>query len=153
VAIAIRDKIFENSRQFVAPGEQVQAVLGGQTLNNWLLIALIVGVMTPLFVVVNLFVNLGVILSGLVGGSLAGLVVSFWNDFRAVLVTDRRILVLACGKWGMGTPRSIVRELPRNIRIGPASGLWWKSESLGEKLYIHNRFHKDVAAADAAIGL
>jgi hypothetical protein len=45
-----------------------------------------------------------------------------------------------------------VRELPRATRIGPASGLWWKCESLGEKLYVHKRFHKDVEAADAAAG-
>jgi hypothetical protein len=39
-------------------------------------------------------------------------------------------------------------ELPRNIRIGPPSGLWWRCESLGERLYIHKRFHKYVNAAD-----
>ncbi len=119
MAIAIRDKIIENSQGFLQPGEQVQAVIGGQTLSGWW------GLLTSLFF--------------------------FWNNFRAVLATDRRVIVLHCGKWRMGKPRSIVRELPRNTRIGPASGLWWKSESLGEKLYVHKRFHKDVALADAAI--
>jgi hypothetical protein len=75
----------------------------------------------------------------------------FWNRFDAVIVTQKRILVLDCGKWTTGTPKSVLRELPRNTRIGPASGLWWKCTSLGEKLYIHKRFHKDVAAADAAL--
>ena len=121
MAIAIRDKIIENSQQFLQQGEQVQAVIGGQTLNGW-------------------------------WGALATLAY-FWNNFRAVLVTDRRILVLDCGKLKMGKPRSIVRELPRRTKIGPATGLWWKSTSFGEKLYIPKRFHKDVAAADAAIGL
>ena len=34
--------------------------------------------------------------------------------------------------------------------IGPARGLWYKSERLGERLYVHKRFHKDIAQADAA---
>lgn len=75
----------------------------------------------------------------------------FWNRYEAVVVTNQRILVLDCGKWTMGTPRSVLRELPRATRIGPASGLWWKCTSLGEKLYIHRRFHKDVAMADATL--
>jgi hypothetical protein len=44
--------------------------------------------------------------------------------------------------------KDVLRELPRNTLIGPASGLWWRCESLGERLYVHKRFHKDVAAAD-----
>lgn len=120
MALAIREKIFENSRPFLYPGEQVYAIIGGQTINGW-------------------------------WGGLAALAYA-WNNFRAVLVTDRRIVVLDCGQLRMGVPKAVVRELPRNIRIGPASGLWWKCESLGEKLYVHKRFHKDVAAADAALG-
>lgn len=121
MAIALRDKITENSAQFLQPGEQVQAVIGGQTLSGW-------------------------------WGALSS-IVFFWNNYRAVLATDKRILVLHCGKWRMGKPQSIVRELPRNTKIGPATGFWWKSTTLGEKLYVHKRFHKDVAAADAAIGM
>ncbi len=47
--------------------------------------------------------------------------------------------------------KEVVRELPRATRIGPASGLWYKSESLGERIYVQKRFHKDIVAADAAI--
>jgi hypothetical protein len=47
------------------------------------------------------------------------------------------------------TGKEIVRELPRSVKIGPASGLWYKCDTLGERLYIHKRFHKDVAAADS----
>ena len=118
MAIAIREKILENSQQFLQQGEQVQAVIGGQTLNGWL------------------------------GG-----VLLFFNRFRAVLATDRRIVVLDCGKMRMGKPMSVIRELPRNTKIGPTKGLWWKCTTLGDKMYVHRRFHKDVAAADAAIGM
>jgi hypothetical protein len=75
----------------------------------------------------------------------------FWNRYEAVVVTPQRILVLDCGKWTTGTPRSVLRELPRATRIGPAHGLWWKCTTLGEKMYIHKRFHKDVALADAML--
>jgi hypothetical protein len=44
----------------------------------------------------------------------------------------------------------VIDELPRHTQIGPASGLWYKCETLGERLYIHKRFHKDIAQADAA---
>jgi hypothetical protein len=71
------------------------------------------------------------------------------NAYRVVVVTDRRILVCKSGRFRMTPVKEVVRELPRNVRIGPPNGLWWRCESLGERLYIHKRFHKDVNAADA----
>jgi hypothetical protein len=47
--------------------------------------------------------------------------------------------------------KDLIRELPRHTRVGPPSGLWWRCETLGELLYIHKRFHKDVTAADAVL--
>ena len=47
--------------------------------------------------------------------------------------------------------KGVIRELPRSTRIGPPSGLWYKSETLGERIYIHKRFHSDINRADAAI--
>lgn len=75
----------------------------------------------------------------------------FWNRYEAIVVTPQRIVRLDCGRWTMGTPRSVLGELPRSIRIGPPQGLWWKCTSLGQTLYIHKRFHKDVALADAML--
>lgn len=120
MAVMIRDKIIENSQQFLSPGEQVQAVAGGQTVSGW-------------------------------WGALSSLMY-FWNHFRAVIVTDQRILVLDSGKMRMGKPKSVVRELPRHTQIGPAKGLWYKTNSLGEKLYFHKRFHKDIDTADSIAG-
>jgi hypothetical protein len=79
--------------------------------------------------------------------------VSVWiiiltNAYRVVVVTDRRILVCSSGRFRMTPVKEVLRELPRNTRIGPPSGIWWRSETLGERLYIHRRFHKDVNAAD-----
>lgn len=83
--------------------------------------------------------------------------ISYWiiilkNAYRAVIVTDRRIIVCKSGRLRMSPVKAVVQEFPRSTRIGPASGLWYKCETLGERLYIHKRFHKDLAAADAALG-
>lgn len=76
-------------------------------------------------------------------------IVLFGNAYRSVVVTDRRIIVFDTGKWSSTKAKSIRSVIDRGTVIGPASGLWWKCETLGEKLYVHKRFHKDVAAADA----
>ncbi len=83
--------------------------------------------------------------------------ISIWiiivsNAYRVVAVTDRRIIVFRSGRFRMTPVKGVVAEFPRGTRIGPASGLWYKCENLGERLYIHKRFHKDVVAADTAIG-
>jgi hypothetical protein len=80
--------------------------------------------------------------------------ISFWiivlsDAYRVVVVTDRRILVCKSGRFRVSPVKEVLRELPRSTRIGPASGLWYKTESLGERMYIHKRFHKDIASADA----
>jgi hypothetical protein len=79
---------------------------------------------------------------------------SYWiiiirNSYRAIVVTDRRILVCRSGRFTVTPVKEILGEFPVTTRIGPPSGLWYKCESLGEPLYIAKRFHKDVVAADA----
>ncbi|HXH57899.1 hypothetical protein [Iamia sp.] len=71
------------------------------------------------------------------------------NNYRSIVVTDQRIVVFDSGKWAQGSPKEIVRELPRGTRVGPAQGLWYATGALGEDLRIHKRFHKDIEAADA----
>lgn len=73
----------------------------------------------------------------------------FLNRYRPVVVTDRRIAITDSGRWSMAKPASIVSSVARNTQIGPPSGLWWKCTSLGDPLYIHKRFHKDVEKADS----
>jgi hypothetical protein len=67
---------------------------------------------------------------------------------RIVVVTDRRILVCQSGLLPR-TPPVVLREIPRATRIGPTSAGSWRSDSLGERLYIHDWFQLDVARADA----
>jgi hypothetical protein len=34
---------------------------------------------------------------------------------------------------------------------GEGSEMWWRPDTLGERLYVHRRLHKDVTAADAVL--
>lgn len=70
------------------------------------------------------------------------------NGYRSVVVTDRRIVVFNTGKWSATKPKNVLRELPRATDLGTPSGMWWRTETLGERLYIHKRFHKDIVRAN-----
>ena len=78
-------------------------------------------------------------------------IVIFKNAYRVVVVTDRRILVCRSGRLSTTPVNAVVGEFPRSTRIGPATGVWYKCDTLGVRLYVHKRFHKDVAAADALL--
>jgi hypothetical protein len=78
-------------------------------------------------------------------------IIVFKNAYRVIVVTDRRILVCSSGRMSMTQVKGVLRELPRATRIGPPKGLWYKTEALGERLYISKRFFKDIDAADAAL--
>lgn len=72
------------------------------------------------------------------------------NKYRAIVVTDRRILVIDSGRWAATACKTVIRSLPRATLIGPAAGLWYKFSSLGETLRVHMRFHRDIGIADQA---
>jgi hypothetical protein len=69
---------------------------------------------------------------------------------KIVVVTDRGIVVLKAGKLVPSKPKAVEARGPQ-VTLGPVKGLWAKIH-LGEKMYVHKRFHKDVEAADAALG-
>jgi hypothetical protein len=70
------------------------------------------------------------------------------NSYRVVVVTDRRILVCRSGRFSTTPVKEVLHELPRRTMIGTPDGLWWRTESLGEPLYIGVRFHNDIELAD-----
>jgi hypothetical protein len=78
-------------------------------------------------------------------------IILFRNAYRVIVVTDRRILVCRSGRFRTTPVRDVLRELPRDTKIGPATGLWYRTDALGERLYIAKRFHRDVAEADRAV--
>ncbi|MEZ5261409.1 MAG: hypothetical protein AB7W59_02035 [Acidimicrobiia bacterium] len=74
------------------------------------------------------------------------------NRYYTVAVTDRRIALFEGGRLTLASPKQLVASLPRQTKLGPATGLWWKTQIAGTGLHVHKRFHKDVAQADALIG-
>jgi hypothetical protein len=119
--MAVPVKLKSNAAALLQPGEQLQAVIRGQTLNPKAV------PITPLRI--------------LFGPS---------NPYRVIIATDRRLLVCRGSRWTLTGVGDIVAEQPRRTRIGPATGLWYRTDALGERLYINHRFNDEVAAADAA---
>lgn len=110
-----------NAQPWLEPGEQVQAIFGAQTRNQWFFLV-------------------------------TGLILAFMNYYVVVVVTDRRIVVGRSGRLTSTKFEEVLETLPRQTRIGPASGLWWKCRTLGpQQYYVHNRFHYDIALADSLL--
>ncbi len=78
------------------------------------------------------------------------LVAMLSNAYRVVVVTDRRILVCQGGRYLRSTVKGVLRELPRETKIGSPRGLWFRTDALGERLWIPFQFFKDVKRADGA---
>ena len=83
-------------------------------------------------------------------GASPWLIGALFQKYRIVAVTDRAIVVLGI-PWMRSKPNRVVARLPRNTEIGKMSGVFGKTRITGKKMYVHRRFHKDVAAADAEI--
>ncbi len=77
--------------------------------------------------------------------------VMFWIKYRIVVATDRAIVIFNSGLWAPAKPKALWVRLPRNVKLGPLSGLWGKLTLNGIRHWIHKRFHKDVAAANALV--
>jgi hypothetical protein len=118
--VALRDTLIERAQPYLEEGERVQYVFRAQR-----------GPSPYWFLLASLLF--------------------LWTDYRIVVVTDRDIMILEAGKVFTSQPkgRAPLARLPRGTRFGPLRGLWGSTEATGEKLYVHKRFHRDAAAADA----
>jgi len=67
-----------------------------------------------------------------------------------IVATDRNIVVIKSSVWTGTSAKEVLGRLPRSTRIGPLSGIWAKTQIGPDKMYVHKRFHGDVARADAA---
>ncbi len=73
----------------------------------------------------------------------------FWIRYRCVAVTQDAIYVLESSKPSGGArPVALVGTLPRQTQLGPVSGRWGQVDLLGERHWVHKRFHEEVMAAD-----
>lgn len=125
--MALRDKLRERVQPHLEPGEQVHAVFMAQTGPS------------PYF------------------SFLSALIVLFGAKYYVVAATDRNYVVCRASAWVPSKIKAFEQRLPRNVQVGPLSGLWGSSTLLGRTTHVHKRFHKDVEAADAyvtqAVGL
>ncbi len=119
--MALRDKLAERAQPYLEPGETVKHVFMGQTGPS------------PWFAALSYWI---VLISG---------------KFFIFVVTDRSILVLRASKLITSKPKDLEARLPRATQLGPVSGLWGQTNALGQRVWIHKRFHKDVMAADAEL--
>ncbi|WP_107101219.1 hypothetical protein [Peterkaempfera griseoplana] len=77
----------------------------------------------------------------------------FWNSYRCVVVTQDAVHVLESSKLSGGAgPQRLLATLPRRTRLGPVSGRWGEVDLLGERHWVHRRFHDQIAAADREAG-
>lgn len=136
------EKIKQSAVPFVDDGEHVQAVFFGQSISPW-------WAFTPVTVCIGLFSALHANLILMAAVAAASTVpVSLITKYRNVIVTDRRIVVLARSRWRVGKVSSIVRELPRTTLIGPAIGTHYKTQALGERLFIPKGYADQISIAD-----
>lgn len=119
--MALRDKLRDRAQPFLEPGEQIQSVVMAQTGPS------------PWF------------------GALSWLIVLFGGKFYVVAITDRSIVALKAGAFTPSKPKALVNRFPRNVWVGEVSGIWGKTQLLGETTYVHKRFHKDLKEADQAL--
>jgi hypothetical protein len=122
--MALRDKLAARAQPYLQPGEQIRHVFLGQTGPS------------PYFAL------------------LSWLILLFGGKYYVFVVTDRSITVLRASKWmpskpkASGNPEAV---LPRATQLGPVSGLWGQTNALGQRVWVHKRFHKDITEADAEV--
>ena len=76
------------------------------------------------------------------------------SDTRAIVVTDRRILVARIAKnLPTGWVKGVERSAPRTTRLGDPSGKVWKCESLGAPLWVHKQHFSAIRMIDSRLEL
>jgi hypothetical protein len=145
----MRDRLVARSRPLLPPDAGVEHVFVCQTGPNPLAL--------PLMAVA--FALFSMLFAASVGGAwiviitgpclLAYLFYAFSvTKPRVVCVTDEATFVLASGK--AGKPKELLATLPRSTQFGPVAGMWARVHVGTQKAWVHKRFHRDVAAADAS---
>ena len=76
-----------------------------------------------------------------------------WIRYRCVAISDDSIYVLESSKLSGGAkPRHLLGTMPRHTRLGPVSGRWAQLIILGQRHWVHRRFHEQIAATDQDAG-
>jgi hypothetical protein len=155
--VSLRSKLAERARPFLEPGEQIQAIFRAQSGPSpyWQI---------PFFVVFLIFTCITLpdalrwgnsttaLAMALAVGAVAAVLIVLVVLVRVhpVVATDRAIVVLDATKWTNRPTRLRLRH-SRDFRFGPMSGTWGTFVLDNTKYWVPKQFHKDVAAADAAL--
>ncbi len=119
--VGLRTDLVERSMPFLPAGSEIRQVFIAQAAPNF-----------AFFVITYL----------------TGLTM-FWIKYRCVAVTQDAIHVLDSSKTSGGAkPRRLLGTMPRHTGLGPVSGRWGQVTPLGERHWVHRRFHDQIAAAD-----
>jgi hypothetical protein len=70
------------------------------------------------------------------------------NPYVVIIVTDKRILLCRRRYLRRSRVKNVIRALPRRTMIGHDNGLVFKSTSLGQRIYILQRWSEEVVRAD-----
>jgi hypothetical protein len=123
--MSLRADLVEHSTRFLPPGSQIRQAFICQTAPNF-----------AFFLITYL----------------TGLTM-FWIKYRLVVVTLDAIYILDSTKRSGGAkPKSLLGTSPRHTQLGPVSGRWGQLDLLGERHWVHKRFHSAIATADREAG-
>jgi hypothetical protein len=70
---------------------------------------------------------------------------------RIVAVTRENMYVLSASYWFRWRAKRLIRVVPRQTRLGPPSGVYTRLDVGGETIWVHARFHSEIAAADSEL--
>jgi hypothetical protein len=135
-----RDRLIADSARFLEPGEAVGHVVRAlEGPNRWIG----VGLTMVIGVLIAVLTNVAPLAIAAMGLAYTGM-----YQRRLILSTDRRLLLLAGGRFRF-TPRSVLETLDLETRIGPLKGLFLRSSLAGRRLYIVARTAPEAKASDA----
>jgi hypothetical protein len=133
-----RDRIVEDSRPLLEPGELVAHVvraLEGPPRLVGMLVSLAVGV------------GASVVVGPLLSFPLMFLAFTAQYRRRVILATDRSVTILGCAPLRF-VPRRVLDRLDVDTRLGPPKGLFFRIAPGGRKLYVVPRCVQELQEAD-----
>lgn len=75
------------------------------------------------------------------------------NEYRMIVVTTERLLVLNAGRLSMARAKGLVAEMPRPALLSPQKGAQCRMAFDGEQVWVRRKFRKDIEAANGAAPL
>jgi hypothetical protein len=139
--INTRDGLIEAAKPLLEPDEHVAHVIRAlEGPSRWLAMGLAMVVALGSTLLLQ-----GVAVIGLLAFAL---VYTRLYARRVIMATDKRVVVLAGGRWRF-KPRAILDSLDLETRIGPPKGLWLEINLNGRRMFVVPRTVKEVQAADA----